>query len=116
MAIRSNFPEGVEFLQGSLSAGVKRVSEILLQSRIGLKPDQPRRWRRLDEKWAAQMDLKCHSPLRRCHATSRVLRLTGTEVLVKQQQAARRYQKNQNKPERHDQLMRAGSPATKGDH
>ena len=56
------------------------------------------------------------SPLRRCHATSRVLRLTGTEVLVKQQQAARRYQKNQNKPERHDQLMRAGSPATKGDH
>ena len=34
-------PEGVEFLQGSLSAGVKRVSEILLQSRIYLKPDQP---------------------------------------------------------------------------
>ena len=33
-------PEGVEFLQGPLSAGVKRVSEILLQSRIGLKPDQ----------------------------------------------------------------------------
>ena len=27
-------PEGVEFLQGPLSAGVKRVSEILLQSRI----------------------------------------------------------------------------------
>jgi hypothetical protein len=35
------FPEGVEFLQGSLSAGVKRVSELLLQSRIALKPDQP---------------------------------------------------------------------------
>ena len=34
-------PEGVEFLQGSLSAGVKRVSELLLQSRIALKPDQP---------------------------------------------------------------------------
>ena len=33
-------PEGMEFLQGSLSAGVKRVSEILLQSRIGLKPEQ----------------------------------------------------------------------------
>ena len=33
-------PEGVEFLQGPLSAGVKRVSEILLQSRIGLQPDQ----------------------------------------------------------------------------
>ena len=30
-------PEGVEFLQGSLSAGVKRVSELLLQSRIALK-------------------------------------------------------------------------------
>ena len=50
-------------------------------------------------------DLKCHSPLRRCHATSRVLRLTGTELLIKQQQAARRYQKIQNKPERHDELM-----------
>jgi predicted PurR-regulated permease PerM len=34
-------PEGVEFLQGSLSAGVKRVSKLLLQSRIALKPDQP---------------------------------------------------------------------------
>jgi predicted PurR-regulated permease PerM len=34
-------PEGVEFLQGSLSAGVKRVSELLLESRIALKPDQP---------------------------------------------------------------------------
>jgi predicted PurR-regulated permease PerM len=34
-------PEGVEFLQGSLSAGVKRVSELLLESRITLKPDQP---------------------------------------------------------------------------
>ena len=33
-------PQGVEFLQGSLSAGVKRVSEILLQSRISLQPDQ----------------------------------------------------------------------------
>ena len=33
-------PEGVEFLQGPLSAGVKRVSEILLQSRIGWQPDQ----------------------------------------------------------------------------
>lgn len=35
------FPEGMEFLQGSLSAGVKRVSEILLQARIELKPVQP---------------------------------------------------------------------------
>jgi predicted PurR-regulated permease PerM len=34
-------PEGVEILQGSLSAGVKRVSEILFQSRIDLEPDQP---------------------------------------------------------------------------
>jgi hypothetical protein len=34
-------PDGVEFLQGPLSAGVKRVSEILFQSRIDLKPDQP---------------------------------------------------------------------------
>jgi hypothetical protein len=34
-------PEGVEFLQGPLSAGVKRVSEILFQSRINLESDQP---------------------------------------------------------------------------
>ncbi|MGB8186286.1 MAG: hypothetical protein WCF37_14780 [Pseudolabrys sp.] len=34
-------PEGVEFLQGSLSAGVKRVSEILSRPRAHLKPDQP---------------------------------------------------------------------------
>jgi hypothetical protein len=34
-------PEGVEFLQGPLSAGVKRVSEILFQSRSDLKPDKP---------------------------------------------------------------------------
>jgi predicted PurR-regulated permease PerM len=34
-------PEGVEFLQGSLSAGVKRVSEILSRPRGHLKPDQP---------------------------------------------------------------------------
>jgi hypothetical protein len=34
-------PEGVEFMQGSLSAGVKRVSEILCHSRIDLEPDQP---------------------------------------------------------------------------
>ena len=32
-------PEGVEFLQGPLTAGVKRISEIL--SRPRLKPDQP---------------------------------------------------------------------------
>ena len=30
-------PDGVEFLQGPLSAGVKRVSEILFQSRINLR-------------------------------------------------------------------------------
>ena len=34
-------PEGVEFLQGPLSAGVKRVSEILSRPRAYLKPDQP---------------------------------------------------------------------------
>ncbi|MFZ0258392.1 MAG: AI-2E family transporter [Pseudolabrys sp.] len=34
-------PEGVEFLQGSLSAGVERVSEILSRPRAYLKPDQP---------------------------------------------------------------------------
>ncbi|MGA7037080.1 MAG: hypothetical protein WBZ08_01610, partial [Pseudolabrys sp.] len=34
-------PESVEFLQGSLSEGIKRVSEILFRSRIDLKPDQP---------------------------------------------------------------------------
>jgi hypothetical protein len=35
------FPDGVEFLQGPLSAGLKRVSEILFQSRINLRRDQP---------------------------------------------------------------------------
>lgn len=34
-------PEGVEFLQGPLSAGVKRVSEILSRPRAHLEPDQP---------------------------------------------------------------------------
>ena len=34
-------PEGVEFLQGPLSAGVERVSEILSRPRAHLKPDQP---------------------------------------------------------------------------
>jgi hypothetical protein len=34
-------PEGVEVLQGPLSAGVKRVSEILSRPRAHLKPDQP---------------------------------------------------------------------------
>ena len=34
-------PEGIEFLQGSLSAGVERVSEILSRPRAHLKPDQP---------------------------------------------------------------------------
>jgi predicted PurR-regulated permease PerM len=34
-------PEGVEFLQGPLSAGVKRISEILFQSRFNSKPGQP---------------------------------------------------------------------------
>jgi len=34
-------PEGVEILQGSLSAGVKRVSEMLSHSRIDVKPEQP---------------------------------------------------------------------------
>jgi len=34
-------PEGVEFLQGPLSAGAKRVCEILFQSRFNLRPDQP---------------------------------------------------------------------------
>ena len=34
-------PEGVEFLQGPLSAGVKRISEILSRPRAYLKPDQP---------------------------------------------------------------------------
>ena len=34
-------PEGVEFLQGPLSAGVKRISEILSRPRAHLKPDQP---------------------------------------------------------------------------
>jgi hypothetical protein len=35
------FPEGVEFLEGPLSAGVKRVSEILSRPRAHLKPAQP---------------------------------------------------------------------------
>jgi predicted PurR-regulated permease PerM len=35
------FPEGVEFLEGPLSTGVKRVSEILSRPRAHLKPDQP---------------------------------------------------------------------------
>ena len=35
------FPEGVQFLQGPLSAGVERVSEILSRPRSHLKPDQP---------------------------------------------------------------------------
>jgi len=34
-------PEGVEFLQGPLTAGVKRISEILSRPRAHLKPDQP---------------------------------------------------------------------------
>jgi hypothetical protein len=34
-------PEGVEFLQGPLTAGVKRISEILSRPRTHLKPDQP---------------------------------------------------------------------------
>ena len=34
-------PEGVEFLQGPLPAGVKRISEILSRPRASLKPDQP---------------------------------------------------------------------------
>ena len=34
-------PEGVEFLQGPLSAGVKHISEILSRPRASLKPDQP---------------------------------------------------------------------------
>jgi hypothetical protein len=34
-------PEGVEFLQGPLTAGVKRISEILARPRAHLKPDQP---------------------------------------------------------------------------
>jgi hypothetical protein len=34
-------PEGVEFLQGPLIAGVKRISEILSRPRAHLKPDQP---------------------------------------------------------------------------
>jgi predicted PurR-regulated permease PerM len=34
-------PEGVEFLQGPLTAGVKRVSEILSRPRAHLKPDKP---------------------------------------------------------------------------
>jgi AI-2E family transporter len=34
-------PEGVEFLQGPLSAGVNRISEILFRPRLHLKPDQP---------------------------------------------------------------------------
>ncbi|HLN97972.1 MAG TPA: AI-2E family transporter [Pyrinomonadaceae bacterium] len=34
-------PEGVEFLQGPLSAGIKRVSEILSRPRAHLEPDQP---------------------------------------------------------------------------
>lgn len=33
-------PEGVEFLQGPLSAGIKRVSEILSRPRAHLEPDQ----------------------------------------------------------------------------
>jgi hypothetical protein len=33
-------PEGVEFLQGPLSAGVTRILEILSQSRAPLEPDQ----------------------------------------------------------------------------
>jgi hypothetical protein len=34
-------PEGVEFLQGPLTAGVKRISEILSRPRAHLKPHQP---------------------------------------------------------------------------
>jgi predicted PurR-regulated permease PerM len=34
-------PEDVEFVQGPLSAGVKRVSEILSRPRAHLKPDEP---------------------------------------------------------------------------
>jgi hypothetical protein len=34
-------PEDVDFLQGPLSAGVKRISEILSRPRAYLKPDQP---------------------------------------------------------------------------
>ena len=34
-------PEGAEFLQGPLSAGVERVAEILSRPRAYLKPDQP---------------------------------------------------------------------------
>jgi hypothetical protein len=34
-------PEGVEFLEGPLSAGVKRVSEILSRPGAHLKPDRP---------------------------------------------------------------------------
>ena len=34
-------PEDVEFLQGPLSAGVERVSEILSRPRAHMKPDQP---------------------------------------------------------------------------
>jgi hypothetical protein len=32
-------PEGMEILQGSLSSGVKRVSEMLFQSRLDVKPN-----------------------------------------------------------------------------
>jgi predicted PurR-regulated permease PerM len=38
---QQQLPEGVEFLQGPLSAGVKRVSEILSRPRAPLKPHQP---------------------------------------------------------------------------
>jgi predicted PurR-regulated permease PerM len=34
-------PDGIEFLQGPLSAGVKRICEILPRPRAYLKPDQP---------------------------------------------------------------------------
>jgi predicted PurR-regulated permease PerM len=38
---QQQLPEGVEFLEGPLSAGVKRVSEILSRPRAHLKPDRP---------------------------------------------------------------------------
>jgi predicted PurR-regulated permease PerM len=38
---QQQLPEGVEFLEGPLSSGVKRVSEILSRPRAYLKPDQP---------------------------------------------------------------------------
>ena len=38
---QQQLPEGVEFLQGPLSAGVEHVSEILSRPRAHLKTDQP---------------------------------------------------------------------------